>query len=275
MIKMEKHKNLVRLIGCVIALGLALSIFSSTASALTWAPTITSTPNTWGLDDTPYYYNVTTNETCTFEINNSIATFLTIGAANGKVVGTPSASGSYWVGINVTSTGGTLTTYGNYTLIINMTWGPEFVSGSSLSGRVGKLYTFTATVNETSSIGAWSIPYWATDHGSGVFSGTPTHAGSYDFSIVAYSTNGTLASYRNWTVNVSPIPIPRGGGGGSVPIITTGGSGISFSATGMGILILGIALVVVPVLFVRNKIGVGMMIVGAVIIFVVVVYGGL
>ena len=81
-------------------------------------------------------------------------------------------------------------------------WAPTFTNSPSTSGRVGSVYSYTATVNSSATLTLVTKPTWASWSGS-TMSGTPTTAGTYTFSIKATSNAGGISCWKNWTVTVS------------------------------------------------------------------------
>lgn len=178
----------------------------------TWAPTLTSTPDDpdYHGETVDYYYNATVNETSTWNLKTN-APFLS--QVNGSdwcnVSGTPNytESGTYYVNITAYSVSGTLSTYQNYTLIINDTWTPTFTSTPIENGTVGETFSYQAECNETVT---WSLntnASFLSISASGLVSGTPDETGVYEVNISATSNQGLLTAYQAFMLTiVEPEP---------------------------------------------------------------------
>lgn len=132
--------------------------YSAGEPAPTWAPDITSTPDTTGTEGVYWSYQVTANETVSWDINDYPA-WMTWAAGNATLYGTPSTAGSYDVSIQATSTAGTLSTWQNFTVVISVppvtTWAPTITSDAAIAhGWLGVPYTYQATANESVT---WSV----------------------------------------------------------------------------------------------------------------------
>lgn len=183
----------------------------------TWAPTFTSSPDTTAVEDEPYSYEATCNESVTWgAAMTSNATWLTWTQANHTVWGTPDETdiGSYYVNITATSDAGTLEGYQNYTVTVEaapLTWAPTFTSEPGLSVEELSHYTYTATCNESVSwpeaitTNATWLTWTQANH---TVWGTPANEdiGSYYINITATSVAGTLEGYQNYTLEVTAIP---------------------------------------------------------------------
>ncbi|MGD0817170.1 MAG: hypothetical protein ABR986_02075 [Methanomassiliicoccales archaeon] len=184
-----------------------------------WAPTFTNSPSTTGKIGTAYSYTPTVNESATL----SLVTKPTWASWSSTTMsGTPTVAGSFTFSVKAVSTSGTLSSWKNWTVTVSAPatvpvtnpayWAPTFTNSPSTTGKIGSVYSYTPTVNESSTLSLVTNPSWATWSGS-VMSGTPTAAGSYSFSIQAVSTSGTLSSWKNWTVTVpapATVPVTRG-----------------------------------------------------------------
>ena len=203
-----------------------LSITSETVDVPQWSPTFTSTPSLSGKVGTTYSYTPITNETSTLALEASPAW---LSLVDGVLSGTPTAAGTYEVSLKAVSATGGLAAYQNWTIVVSAapgvpTWGPTFTNSPLTSGKVGASYSYTAMTNETATFTLVSAPSWL-KLTNGVLSGTPTAAGTYEVSLKAVSSAGTLSTYQNWTITVAAAPEdPDDGDDPYVPPTKPGGS---------------------------------------------------
>jgi hypothetical protein len=186
-------------------------------------------------------------------------TFKDNGDGTATLSGTPAAGATGAYTFTITANNGFTTTQ-QFTL--NLGEAPTITSGNVVNFSVGQSSSFTVTTTGTSpitlSIPSFDLPQGlsSTDNGNGTgtISGTPAAAtaGSYDFTIEAYNTFGTV--YQNFTLNVSNgVAITSSaygtmtvGQNGSITITTTGTptpsltesgslpSGVTFTDNGNG-----------------------------------------
>ena len=131
-------------------------------------------------------------------------------SASGVISGTPSASGTFPVTVQVTDSQGATATK-SYSLVINIA--PTVSTPSLSNGEVNVGYSaptmaasggtapFSWTANGLSAIG----PTMAIS-ANGVISGTPTATGSFLVTITAIDAAGASTS-RNYTLTVNPVPV--------------------------------------------------------------------
>lgn len=165
---------------------------------MTWAPTFTNSPGTTDHVHQDYTYTATLNEsaTVTMDAKPSWATL------SGKTIsGTPISTGSADFKMKAVSTNGTLPVWKNWTVSILDIWAPTFTTNPATTDIRNHTYSYSPHLNESVSLSLITYPNWAT-WSSGGFSGIPTVLGSYPFKLEAWSTNGTLAKWQNWSVVV-------------------------------------------------------------------------
>ncbi len=178
----------------------------STVPTIHWKPTFTNSPATTGKIGVAYSYTPTVNESSTL---SSVAKPSWASWSGTSMTGTPATAGSYTFSIKATSNSGTLSSWKNWTVtvptvVVPKTWAPTFTNSPATTGKIGVAYSYTPTVNESSTLSSVAKPSWASWSGT-VMSGSPPTAGSYSFSIKAVSTSGTLSSWKNWTVSVPTV----------------------------------------------------------------------
>jgi outer membrane autotransporter protein len=158
----------------------------------------------------------------------TLPTGITFNAGTRTFSGTPTQSGSFPITVTVTdSTGGTAATVtNNYTLTIatpTLTLTPA--AGALPAGTAGTAYSQTFTASNgiapyAYAISAGALPAGLTLNGTtGALSGTPTVAGTFNFSVRATdSTTGTAATVTNAytltlsapTITINPPVLPNG-----------------------------------------------------------------
>jgi hypothetical protein len=174
-------------------------------------------------------------------------------AATGQLSGTPTTAGTYNFSITGTDTVGA-STLRNYSVTVNAAAIPITVNPATLPNTtVGVAYSQTATA--TGGTGSYTfsrtgtLPTGLSLSATGALTGTPTAAGTFNFSIVATdSASATGSRVYAVTINpaivVNPATLPAGtvGGAYSQTISTTGGSGgVTFGVTA-GALPVGVSL---------------------------------
>lgn len=167
---------------------------------------------------------------------------LALNVGTGQISGTPTATGSFPVTLQVTDAGG-FSSQRAYTISIAA---PVLVlapSGATLNG------TYAAAYSQTFSTSGGTSPYAYTLTGtlpdgltfnaaSGVLSGTPTQAGVFPVTVsVADATTGAGAPYaanRNYTLTVSPptiaiapLTLPFGAAGAPYSQTLTASGGVA------------------------------------------------
>ena len=176
-----------------------------------WAPTYTSSANTYATKNIAYSYHVTLNESSTFSLING-GGFLTVSnSKNGTagtsfyLNGTPSSSGSKSIKTKAVSVAGTLTAYQNYTVNVNNTWSPTWTSSLPATGQVGVFWSYHLTCNESVAFTINTKPAWATwASGNSTLYGTPSSSGAASFKLDATSTAGLLNAWQNGSSVISP-----------------------------------------------------------------------
>jgi hypothetical protein len=217
------------------------------------APAITTTSLPNGSVGVAYSATVAvSNGTSPFTFSQAGGTLpggLTLNTSTGAITGSPTTNGSFTFSIQATDAAGATTAAQSYTVQIGTTLS---VTTTSLpNGAVGTAYNQTLAATGGSGTGyTWSLvsgqgnlPNGLTLSTAGVISGTPTAAGTSNFTVqVTDSASATATRALAITVSGPAVtittasPLPQGvvGSSYSVALAATGGSGTgySFSASG-------------------------------------------
>jgi len=172
----------------------------------------------------------------------SLPTGLTL-SSDGALSGTPTSAGSYTFNVTATDTVGA-TNSQSFTVLINPM---VSLTTTSLASWTANLSGYSQTISATGGTGSLtfsatgSLPAGLTLNSAGVLLGTPTMAGSYNFSVTATDTVGANGT-KSYTVLINPevslttstlSAWTAGLTGYSQTIGATGGTGaLTFSATG-------------------------------------------
>ena len=230
-------------------------------------PTLTLTPATLpaGTAGTAYTQTLTISggiAPYTTTLTGALPTGMSFNTATRTFSGTPTQSGTFNISVTVTdSTGGTAATVtNNYTLVIaapTLTLTPA--AGALPGGTAGTAYsqTFAASggiAPYAYTLSAGALPAGVSLNGTtGALSGTPTVAGSFNFSVTATdSTTGTAGTVTQAytlvisapTIVVNPATLP--GGVAALPynqtLSATGGTAPYTFAVTAGVLPAGLSL---------------------------------
>lgn len=193
------------------------SWYVDTGPVTPWAPTITSgQPITlYAHINQTFYYNITTNESCTYFQQAGINAGFLNETTGQYIINLSYYWCTYW-GVNknggagpiqtwlqAISTNGTLaaSVYFNITTT-NQSWAPTIISSPSSAGKVGTEYYYNITTNETSIIEIIDAPDWANVSVPSAIHGIPVTYGVDNFHIHAWSVNGSLSVHQAWPVTV-------------------------------------------------------------------------
>jgi hypothetical protein len=159
--------------------------------------------------------------------SGALPTGLSLGAGSGVISGTPAANGTFTFTVRVTDAASLTATK---QLSIKITSGLTIVTASLSGGNVDSAYSATlsasgGTIPYTWEITAGALPGdLSLDENSGVISGTPSAAGTYDF-IVTVTDLTTATATATLSITVSAVPAEDTTDG------TTGGNQACYIAT--------------------------------------------
>jgi hypothetical protein len=186
-----------------VALGSALAMSLAT-TAFAAAPSLNSNGNATGTVGVAFSYQMTANQSITTWGASPLPAGLTVNAGTGLISGTPTAAGTTSVVLTGTNANGTGTK--TVTFTINPPPAPSITSSGTASGTVGTTFSYQITANQTiTSYGTTvSVPGVTFSTTTGLFSGTPTTAGTFSGTLTATNANGTGS--KTLTVTINPQP---------------------------------------------------------------------
>lgn len=158
----------------------------------------------------PFVYQFQTRFPAGLGVNN-LPAGLTFDASLSAIVGTPTASGSFQVGLDAFNSGGF--TSANLALAVQRppTSGPVITSSTSATGRIGRLFSFQVTTaggSPLTRVSANGLPSGLKiDPVSGTISGYPANAGSSAVTLSVTDGNLTFTSNLQLTFT-SDLSVP-------------------------------------------------------------------
>jgi uncharacterized protein YhjY with autotransporter beta-barrel domain len=173
------------------------------------SPVITSGATATGTIGTAFGagYTITATNTPTSFSATGLPPGLSVIAGTGVVTGTPTSTGTFTATVsasNANPTPGTKTV--TFTIFPAI---PVITSGTAVSGTVGTAitpYQITAT-NSPTTFTAPGLPGGLSINASGLISGTPTVAGTFNVTVSAANTNPTAGTQTVVFTIVPPIPV--------------------------------------------------------------------
>jgi hypothetical protein len=165
-------------------------------------PVITSSLIASGTVNQAFSYQITANNSPTNYGATGLPTGLGVNAGSGLISGTPSASGTFYVGLSAVNS------YGTGTATLTLTIGtaaakPVITSPTTASGTVGQPFSYqiTATGNPTNYTATGRPAGLNIDKSTGLISGTPTQIGTNVVTLSAMGAGGTGTT--NLTVTIT------------------------------------------------------------------------
>jgi hypothetical protein len=188
-----------------------LEAFQNTTFAIgdSWSPEVVSAAEEHGRETLDYVYAPEANETVVWSMNTN-APFLDWNGS--AVVGLPNvtSAGTYYVNLTAVSLAGLLSSWQNYTLVINDTWAAELTNGPA-GGQETVNYVFEPAFNETVTITghATNAPFLSWNGTAFVGAPTVADAGQYWVSVMAASVPGLLDASWNLTFMIGEAWAPE------------------------------------------------------------------
>ncbi len=170
------------------------------------SPVITSALSAGATVGSPFSYTLTATGTGTItRAVSSLPGWTAFNASSGVLSGSPTAAGTYSIGLHATNSVGSST----QTLLLTVDGPAQITSGLTASGLVGQVFGYSLTAEGTLPIGraVTGLPAWASfDAGTGLISGTPTTAGTFTVGLEASNAFGADARQLTITIAVPPPP---------------------------------------------------------------------
>lgn len=191
--------------------GLAITIALAT-------PVITSPASASATTGQPFSYQITASNLPASFGASGLPAGLSVNTSTGLISGTPTASGAFNATITATNAAGT----GSQPLVISVAAGvPVITSAATAAGVVTQAFSYQITAtNFPTSFGATGLPAGlSVNTGTGLISGTPTAAGTFNVTVSA--TNGVGTGTQLVVLTITLLP----------PVITSAPSANGFVGT--------------------------------------------
>ncbi len=170
-------------------------------------PSITSVLAADGETGIPFNYQIVATKNPASYNAAPLPGGLSVNTATGLISGTPTTAGVFNVTLSATNATGT----GTRTLVLTIVSAPPptITSAGTAAGTVASAFTYqiVATRTPTSYSAAPLPPGLSVNTASGLISGTPTQAGTFDLTLGATNTNGTGTKTLTITIATQPVPV--------------------------------------------------------------------
>ncbi len=161
-----------------------------TANGTIAAPVVSSAGTVNCITGTTFNYNITASNSPTSYNATSLPAGLSVNTSTGLISGTPTTAGTFNTIISAANVGGT----GSKSLVITISSpAPVISSAGTANGITGATFSYNITAsNSPTSYNATSLPAGLSINTStGLISGTPTTAGTFNTTISATNAGGT------------------------------------------------------------------------------------
>ena len=189
-------------------------------------PVITSPLTAAGIQGQQFTYQILATAATSLGASN-LPPGLTFDPTLGAIVGNPSQSGTFQVGLSASNAGGTTTATLTITVQAAPPSGPVITSSTSATGRTGQPFTFQVTTTGGSSaarVGATGLPTGLNiDAVTGLISGTPVSSASSAVTLTVTDGNLTTTSVLQLTFTADL----------SIPVIISSNSASTHTGSGV------------------------------------------
>ncbi|HVD97714.1 MAG TPA: carbohydrate-binding protein [Cytophagaceae bacterium] len=187
-----------------------------TFAAIAPAPVISSAATATGTTGTAFTYNITASNNPTSYNATGLPAGLTVNTTTGAITGTPTTAGTYNTTVSATNSNGT----GSKTVTITVTQpAPVISSATTATGTTGAAFSYQIVAsNSPTSFGASGLPAGiSVNTTTGLISGTPTTAGTYNATVTATNSAGSGNQAVTITISTAASNTPYGGVAWQIP----------------------------------------------------------
>ncbi|HVD96827.1 MAG TPA: carbohydrate-binding protein, partial [Cytophagaceae bacterium] len=180
------------------------------------APVINSAATANATVGTAFNYTITASNTPTSFGATGLPAGLSVNTTSGVISGTPTAAGTFNATVTATNSSGT----GSKAVTITVTQpAPVISSAATATGTTGTTFSYQiAASNSPTSFGASGLPAGVSvNTTTGLISGTPTAAGTYNATVTATNSGGSGNKAVTITITAPATNTPYGGVAWPIP----------------------------------------------------------